>query len=164
MLRNKVPAPEFALPDVSGATRSLAELRAGKPFLLLFSRFADCPTSRKDLLAYANVYDRLTTLGADMAAVTADSPEKHRELRDRLALPFTMLSDVDFAVSERYGVYRSDEVEEGPQPHGEPALFVLDVDGKVACSQILSGPRGLAHPAEIALLFLYMSAHGGRYW
>lgn len=164
MVRNKELASDFALPDESGVTRSLIELRGGKPFLLLFSRFAGCPTSRRDLQAYADVYDRLQALGVGTAVVTADTPENHRQLRERLELPFHLLSDTDFRVSERYDVYRSDEVEEGPQPHGEPALFVLDVDGRVAYSQILSGPKGQANPAEIALLFLYMSAHGGRYW
>ncbi len=164
MLRNQTPAPEFVLPDATGIQQSLRALHGNKPFLLLFSRFTACPTSRRDLLAYANVYDRLQTLDANMAAITTDTPENHRQLRDQLGLPFLLLSDTGFAVSERYGVYRSDEVEEGPQPHGEPAVFILDVDGKIAYSQILSGPKGLAHPAELALILLYMSIHGGRYW
>lgn len=164
MLRNGTPAPEFDLPDETGVRRSLVTLRNTRPFLLLFSRFAACPTSRRDLLAYADVYGRLRTLDVDMTVITADTPDNHRLLRDQLGLPFALLSDADFAVSDRYGVYRSDEVEEGPQPHGEPAVFIFDVDGNIAYGQILSGPKGLANPAELALMMLYMCHHGGRYW
>ena len=164
MLRNNLPAPSFDLPDEMETVRSLDSLRDSRSLLILFSRFADCPTSQRDLLAYANVYDRLRSLNADMVAVTVESPPAHRELCSRLGLPFSLLSDEDFAVSERYGIYRSDEIDEGPQPHGEPAVFVLDVDGRIAYSQVQSGPKGLANPAEIALVFAYMDEQGGRYW
>lgn len=162
MLRNHAPAPEFTLPDQFGAPRSLDELRGDRPFLLLFYRGAFCPTARKDLLAYANVYGRIQAAGGEMAAISADDADTTRALRDRLELPFPILSDQDFAVSEGYGVYRSDD-EEGPQPHGEPALFIVDVDGRIAYSQIQTGPKGAASPSEMALVLFYMARNGGRY-
>lgn len=164
MLRNKERSPAFTLTDETGREQTLEELRGGKLFLLLFSRFRECPTSRRDLMAYANIWDRLKLMGAAMAAITADTVENHRVLKAQLSLPFALLSDADFAVSHRYGVYRSDEVEEGPQPHGEPAVFLLDVKGHIAYSQICTGPKGLASPSELALMLLYMSHNGGYYW
>jgi len=164
VIRNKTTAPDFALLDETGTTRTLAGLRQGRPLLLLFLRFADCPTTRRDLLAYANVWGRVRSLGAEMAAVTVEPPDAHRRLKERLELPFPLLSDEGFAVSEQYGVYRSDEVDEGPQPHGEPAVYVIDADGEVAYGQVLSGPKGIANPAEVAMVLLYMRDHGGKYW
>lgn len=163
MLRNMSPAPGFTLPNESGALVSLDHLRAGRPFLLLFSRFADCPTSRRDLLAYANIQDRLKLIDADMAVITADTPRNHLRIKYQLGLPFPLLSDVDFTVSDLYGVYRSDETDEGPQPHGEPAVFILDIDGRIAYGQWSTGPKGLANPTELALVLLYMSANEGHY-
>ncbi len=163
MLRNNTRAPEFTLRDEFGEERSLSDLQQGGPLVLLFTRFTGCPTSQRDLLAYGNVYDRLQALGADLVAVSADTPQAHADLKERFELPFTLLSDAGFRVSERYGVYRSDDVEEGPQPHGEPAVFILDVDGNIAYSQVMTGPKGIASPAEMALVVLYMAANGGRY-
>lgn len=163
MLRNGTAAPDFTLPDDQERLRTLGELRRDRPLLLLFFRGAFCPTARKDLMAYQNVHSRIRSVGADVAAISTTPPEEHRGLRHALGIAFPLLSDADFAVSDRYGVYRSDETHEGPQPHGEPALFVLDVDGNVAFSQVQTGPKAFANPAEIALLFLYMSKHGGRY-
>jgi peroxiredoxin len=164
MLRNRTPALEFSLPDERCQPRSLASLRAGQPLLLFFTRFTACPTSRRDLLAYVDVFPRLRAVGAGMVAISADTVENHRRLHERLELPFSLLSDSDFAVSDRYGVYRSDEVEEGPQPHGEPAVFLLDVDGAIAYSQIQTGPKGTADPAALTLVLLYMGSNAGRYW
>jgi peroxiredoxin len=73
-----------------------------------------------------------------------------------------LLSDEGLVVSRTYGVYESEDGE-GPQPHGEPALFIVDVDGRIAYSQIMTGPKGLANPSEMALVLLYMTLNGGRY-
>lgn len=165
MLRNKSAPPDFSLLDEEGTTRSLDSLRlAGKPLLLFFFRFEHCPTSQRDLMAYADVYRRMEMMGADMAAVSVEPPDAHRRLRKRLGLPFPLLSDADFSVSRAWGIYESDETDEGPQPHGEPAVFILDGDGNIAYSQVQTGPKGTADPASLALVLLYMVNNGGRYW
>ena len=164
MLRNKTPAPEFSLPDENGERWDLAKLRAGKLLALFFFRGAFCPTSTRDLLAYANVYERLRAMGGELVAISVDEPATLKQHKIRLQLPFHLLSDVDFSVSRRYSVYESDETDEGPQPHGEPAVFLLDAEGKIAHSQIQSGPKGHANPAEITLIVFYMAHNNGRYW
>jgi peroxiredoxin len=162
MLRNGAAAPNFTLTAQDGRHASPGELRGGQPILLLFFRGAFCPTARKNLLNYNNVAGRIRSIGCELAAVSADSPETLADLHERLELDFSLLSDAGFEVSRRYGVYESADGE-GPQPHGEPALFILDVDGNVAYSQIMTGPKGLADPAEMALVLLYMTQNGGRY-
>jgi len=164
MLRNKNPAPDFSLLDENGSRCDLAQLRAGKLLTAFFFRGAFCPTSRRDLLAYANVYERLCAMGGELVAISVDDPATLTQLKEQLQLPFRLLSDVDFAVSRQYGVYESDETDEGPQPHGEPAVFLLDTDGKLAYSQVQSGPKGHANPAELALVVFYMAHNNGRYW
>lgn len=162
MLRNQTPAPDFTLRDHQGQERSLSQLRGGKAIALFFFRGEFCPTSYKGLADYADIYPRFEALDADFAAISIDTPETLGELRETMRLPFTLLSDSDFKVSESYGVYRSDD-EEGPQPHGEPAAFILDADGNIAYSQVQTGPKGSADPASLALVLLYMRDNGGRY-
>jgi peroxiredoxin Q/BCP len=162
MLRNGRPAPDFTLKDADGNERLLTELRRGKPLLLYFYRFSGCPTARRDLAAYAEAYPRITAFGAEMVAINVEFQDAHRALRESLSLPYLLLSDAGFRISERYGVYRSDD-KEGPQPHGEPAVFIVDVDGNMAYSQVQTGPKGSATPDAMALVLYYMSQNGGRY-
>jgi peroxiredoxin len=164
MLRNNTRPPQFILPDDRGRARSLVELADGKPLLLFFFRFAECPTSRRDLAHYAEQYRRIESLDARIVAISTDTTDRLRRLRLELHLPFPLLSDVDFAVSREWGIYESDETDEGPQPHGEPAVFLLQSDGTLAYSQIQSGPKGTANPAEMTLVLLYMTRNGGKYW
>ena len=162
MLRNQTPAPDFSLPDQDGQTRTLAELRGDQPLLLFYYRGAFCPTSHKQLTDYADIYSRFKPLGANLVAVSVDAPETSRQLAAELKVQFPLLSDAEFQLASDYGVYKSDD-EEGPQPHGEPAIFIIDSDGKIAYSQIQTGPKGSANPAELALVLLYMRDNGGRY-
>ena len=164
MLRNRTFPPAFALPDDANQLRNLDELRAGKPLVLLFFRGAFCATARRDLLAYADVYERMGWLNAELVAVSVDDPETLRQLRAQLELPFPLLSDADFAVSTQYGIYESDETDRGPQPHGEPGTFVLDAEGQLVFSQVQSGPKGAASPGEVLLMLVYMFHNEGRYW
>src|SRR5258708_6467567 len=136
MLRNKAAAPSFRLADADGEFVTLAGIHNKRPLLLLFFRGEFCPTARRDLQAYADVYNRIEAIGAELVGISADTPANHRVLRDDLWVPFPLLSDPGLTVAETYGVYRSDDVGEGPDPHCEPALFIVDADGKIAYSQI----------------------------
>jgi peroxiredoxin len=115
-------------------------------------------------MGYANTYSRLQAMGGELMAISVDAPDTLKQLKERLQLPFRLLSDADFSVARRYGVYESDETDEGTQPHGEPAVFLLDIDGKIAYSQLQSGPKGHANAAELVLIVLYMANNKGRYW
>lgn len=162
MLRNGSPAPDFRLPGEGGAEYTLAEVRQGRPLLLYFFRFADCPTARRDLAAYAEAYPRIRAVGAEMVAINVETPAVQDALKARLQLPYPLLSDQGFHVSERYGVYESDDGED-PLPHGEPAIFIVDVDGNIAYSQVQAGPKGSATPDAMALVLYYMGQNNGRY-
>lgn len=164
MLRNLSFPPDFILPDDQNRLCSLSQIRGEKALVLLFFRGAFCATARRDLLAYADIYERMQGLGAQLVAVSVDAPAEMARLRAQLELPFALLCDADFEISRHYGVYETDEIEAGPQPHGEPAVFVLDAKGRLIFSQIQSAPKGAAPAAEILLMLLYMAQHDGNYW
>jgi len=163
MLRNKAAAPDFSLTDIDGNVVSLKDVHQGRPLVLLFFRGEFCPTARRDLQAYADIYNRAQALGAELVGISADTPANHGVLRNDLWIPFPLLSDPTFAASTAYGVYKSDDVGEGPEPHGEPALFIVDADGRIAYSQVMTGPKGIAAPAEVAMILVYMAMNQGRY-
>lgn len=164
MFRNGTPAPPFSLLDSDNRLRSLSEWTGEKPLVLLFFRGAFCGTSRRDLLAWGDIHERIEWLGADLIAISADAPAELARLKATLELPFTLLSDADFAVSRAYGIYESDERDAGPQPHGEPGTFVLDRLGRFAFSQLQSGPKGAANANEILLMLVLMYSNDGFYW
>ena len=173
LTRNNTPAPSFSLRDSEGTLRSLDELRSQNALVLLFFRGAFCPTAHRDLLAYGDALEHIHGLNAGLVAVSADDPEELGRLKEGLRLnhleehlktPFPLLSDADFSVSRTYGIYSSDETESGPQPHGEPAVFVLDKQGRIIFSQIQSGPKGTAPVGDVLQMLAFMQENDGHYW
>jgi peroxiredoxin len=163
MLRNGTLAPKFSLLNTDGQTITFEQIHGGKPLIILFFRGEFCPSASRDLISYANTYSRIKSLDAELIGISADTPANHQSIKEKLWVPFPLLSDPGMVVGETYGVYRSDDEGEGPDPHNEPAVFIIDVDGKIAYSQILTGPKGTADPADMTLILLYMSQNGGKY-
>jgi len=74
-------------------------------------------------------YGEFTALNTEIIAVSSDAPADAIALAERLALPFPLLSDVDLAVINAYGVFHADE------PRGRRiarvAEFILDRAGTI---------------------------------
>ena len=96
------PAPEFSLPDQDGAAWSLAE-HAGQRLLLAFYPGDDTPVCTKQLCEYRDGLSEFQGLGVDVIGISGDDAESHRTFRAKHDLPFTLLTDADLAVAERYG-------------------------------------------------------------
>jgi peroxiredoxin len=79
------------------------------------------------LADYAAHYDEIRAAGADVVAVSVDSPNKSAALRHNLRLPFAVLSDADKKVIKNWGIFN--EREKGGIAF--PSVFVLDRDRRV---------------------------------
>jgi thioredoxin-dependent peroxiredoxin len=73
-------------------------------------------------------YDKIKAVGAGVVAISVDTPEKSRELSDKLKLPFPILSDIDHKVVDAYDLYNADG------KISKPATYVLDSRGIVRWS------------------------------
>jgi hypothetical protein len=71
-----------------------------------------------------HTYFEIRGLGIEFIAVANEEPENHREIRERLDLPFMLLSDPDAEVARAYGAFHENE------PRGRsiarPGLFLID--------------------------------------
>jgi peroxiredoxin Q/BCP len=96
------PAPPIALPDQNGEVVDLAGL-AGRKVLVYFYPKADtpgCTTQACGLRDIAGEIGDTVVLG-----ISPDKPEKQKKFDDKYGLGFPLLSDVDHAVAEAYGVW-----------------------------------------------------------
>jgi peroxiredoxin Q/BCP len=96
------PAPPIALPDQNGEVVDLAGL-AGRRVLVYFYPKADtpgCTTQACGLRDIAGEIGDTLVLG-----ISPDKPEKQKKFDDKYGLGFPLLSDVDHAVAEAYGVW-----------------------------------------------------------
>jgi peroxiredoxin Q/BCP len=97
-------APDFTLPSQSGERVRLAD-RIGRTAIVLYfyprDETAGCTA---EACAFRDSYEAFTDAGAEVIGVSSDPVDAHQRFAARLRLPFTLLSDTDGAVRERYGV------------------------------------------------------------
>ena len=101
MLKEGDKAPEFELADDAGGTFRLAD-QSGQKLLLVFYPGDDTPVCTRQLCDYRDGIEAFAGLGVTVIGISNDGVESHREFKRKHGLPFTLLSDPDLAVAERY--------------------------------------------------------------
>lgn len=122
MLKEGDKAPAFELADDAGGLFRLED-HLGQKLLLVFYPGDNTPVCTRQLCDYRDGVEAFAGLGVTVIGISNDSVESHREFKRKHELPFTLLSDPDLEVAERYdskgmmGMKRS--------------LFLLDESGVI---------------------------------
>ena len=97
------PAPEFALPDLAGATRTLADFR-GRPLLINFWA-TWCAPCVEEMPLLAALRSRQPEGGLEVIGIALDDPAAVRDFVARLAIDYPILLDTPGRgdTSMRYG-------------------------------------------------------------
>ena len=121
-------APAFTLEDATGKKVSLADF-TGKDVVLYFYPKDDTPGCTKEACGFRDDWKDLQKANAVVLGVSADSGESHKKFATKYKLPFTLLSDPDRKVMEKYGAY------------GEKMMYGKKVIGVIR-STVWIGPDG----------------------
>ncbi len=121
------PAPEFSLPDQSGAARGLTEFR-GHWVVLYFYPKDDTPGCTTEACTLRDDYLGLKQLGAEILGVSLDSAESHAAFSKKHGLPFPLLADDGGGVAKQYGALWGI----WPIRFAKRQTFVIDPQGKIA--------------------------------
>jgi len=121
-------APRFTLADADGKNVSLSSF-AGKDVIVYFYPKDDTPGCTKEACGFRDGWNDLKKLGAVVLGISADSAASHKEFAAKYKLPFTLLSDPDRSVMEKYGAW------------GEKVLYGKKVTGVIR-STVWIGPDG----------------------
>jgi peroxiredoxin Q/BCP len=124
------PAPDFSLISDSGDEVRLSELR-GQPVVLYFYPKDDTPGCTVQACGIRDVWGELQKRGAVVLGVSPDSPARHARFREKHALPFTLLSDGEHDVAEKYGTWVEKRMYGKTYMGMQRSTFVIDADGDV---------------------------------
>jgi len=97
-------APEFTLPDQDDRNISLTTMLNRGPLILYFYPADFTPGCTREACMLRDLHNDILRVGLTVAGVSPQSPERHREFREKYALPFTLLSDVEKFVIKMYDV------------------------------------------------------------
>lgn len=97
------PAPDFELPDQTGARVRRTDL-LGRPVVLYFYPHDFTPVCTREACGFRDEYGELRAAGAQVLGVSGNTAESHRRFAAAHGLPFRLLSDPDGRVRRLYGV------------------------------------------------------------
>lgn len=123
-------APAFALLDDTGKTVKLSDFR-GQRVLLYAYPAAMTPGCTKQACDFRDNLKAFSKQDLVIIGISPDKPEKLAKFRERDALTFTLLSDLDKSVLSSYGAF-GEKMMYGKAVTGViRSTFVIDAKGKI---------------------------------
>ena len=129
MIKEGNKAPDFSATDQNGKKIKLSSFKDKKNIVLYFypkDMTPGCTTEACDFRDQFKKFKNTEILG-----VSIDSPERHQKFIGKYELPFTLISDVDQKVVNKYGVWQ------GKKLYGRKFMgivrstFIIDKSGVV---------------------------------
>jgi thioredoxin-dependent peroxiredoxin len=128
------PAPDFSLPDDTGAEVSLGELR-GSQVIVYFYPAAMTAGCTKQACDFTDSLDALQAAGYKVLGISPDKPEKLARFRERDGLTITLLSDQDRKTLLAYGAFGEKKLYGKVVEGVIRSTFVIDEEGRIRIAQ-----------------------------
>ena len=126
-------APDFELRDDTGAVHRLSD-RRGHFTVVYFYPADDTPGCTTEACQFRDLHDEIGGLDAEIWGISPDGSGSHAAFRAKFGLPFTLLSDEDHAVAERYGAW-GEKMNYGRKYMGIiRSSWLVGPDGRVAAA------------------------------
>ncbi len=128
------PAPDFTLPDDTGAEVSLSDLR-GSQVIVYFYPAAMTPGCTKQACDFTDSLDSLQSAGYQVLGISPDKPEKLAKFRERDQITITLLSDQEKKTLLAYGAFGEKKLYGKVVEGVIRSTFVVDEEGRIRIAQ-----------------------------
>ena len=141
-------APAFDLPAFPTGRIKLSQFKGKQNVVLYFYPRDNTPGCTTEACDFRDNLAQFESADTAVLGVSTDSVESHQKFADKFSLPFSLLSDADHAVSEKYGVW-IEKSNYGKKYMGlQRATFLINKEGKIAAAWPRVKVAG--HVAEVA--------------
>ncbi|MDX8365765.1 peroxiredoxin-like family protein [Cytobacillus sp. IB215665] len=158
-------APDFTLSDPTGKELNLYEQLKKGPVILTFYRGEWCPYCNLELRAYQQALPEINALGAQLIAISPQTPDHSLSMKEKNELAYPVLSDVGSHVIKEYNllfdlpkylveVYKGfginlEEFNDSDWSLPVPATFIIDKNGKIRLASVNPDYTKRMEPSEV---------------
>lgn len=139
-------APAFSLDSTEGRKIALKDLR-GQIVILYFYPKDNTSGCTAQACQFRDAFPAFQKTHALILGISPDSLPSHDKFRAKHNLPFTLLSDPDHAIAEKYGVWKQKSMYGRKYMGIERTTFIIDAEGKIA--KIFPKVKVLHHDQEL---------------
>ncbi len=130
MIKEGNKAPTFTLPDGTGKKISLENFLGRKVVLYFYPKDMTSGCT-KEACDFRDTHPDFKKLKAVVLGVSPDSIDSHKKFSDKYALPFTLLSDENKKVLEKYGVWKEKSMYGRKYMGVERTTVIIDEKGTI---------------------------------
>ena len=120
-------APDFTLPDDTGAERTLSSYLTSGPVVLFFYPAANTPGCTAEACHFRDLASEFEAVGAQRLGISVDNVDKQQAWSTKHGFDYPLLADVGGNVATAYGVKRGALM--GKLTPVKRATFVIGADG-----------------------------------
>lgn len=139
-------APAFTLPSPQGKVSLKDQL--GKNVVLYFYPRDNTPGCTTEACDFRDQSPKFADANTVVFGISTDPVASHEKFAAKFNLPFTLLSDEDHAVSEKYGVWVEKNMYGKKSMGIKRSTFLIDKEGKIAA--VWPGVKVAGHVSEVA--------------
>ena len=143
-------APDFALPDQSGRTVRLLDLR-GRGVLVYFYPEADTPGCTTQSCAVRDARTDFDGLDVDVIGISPSGRDAQADFDAKFALGFPLLSDPDHAVADAYGAWGEKSLYGKTHQGIIRSSFLIDPEGRIQGAWYKVSPKDTVPKALAAI-------------
>lgn len=129
MLEEGKKAPDFSAIDQNGDKVKLSSFRNKKNVVLYFYPKDMTPGCTTEACDFRDSFKKFKD--TEILGVSIDSPERHQKFIEKQSLPFTLISDEDKKVVEKYGVWQEKSMYGKKFMGIVRSTFIIDKTGKI---------------------------------
>lgn len=130
MLKEGSEAPEFTLKDQNGEKHSLSHYKGYKVILYFYPK-DNTPGCTQEAQAFRDDYNEFKKRCIVVLGVSKDSESTHKNFADNHKLPFTLLSDPEGKVIEKYGAWKEKSMYGKTFMGIARITYIIDEKGKI---------------------------------
>ena len=146
MPNKKDKAPEFSLPDKDGKIHSLKDIKS-KNVVVYFYPTDNTPGCTIEAIEFTKTLPELERLGIAVLGITGGDKETKTKFCKDHNLKVTLLSDTDFSISKKYGVYGEKSFMGRTYLGIKRITFLLDKEHKII--KVFDTVKPATHAQEI---------------
>ena len=139
-------APNFSAKDQDGNVHELKDFKGNKLVVFFYPK-ASTPGCTAEACNLRDHWSTFQDKGYKILGVSADSPRRQQNFKNKYELPFPLLADEDKSVIEAFGVWGPKKFMGKEYDGIHRTTFIIDEEGKI--EEVISKVKTKAHAEQI---------------